>query len=105
MRAVGQGVTRLLLGAVASDAAHADGRAEFVAALDAVLALQEGGLRLEAPAMTMTTAELVRHSDVPRSLLAWAHSCHTGPFACGVCRGCQKHLNVSEALWGALDTY
>lgn len=105
MRAVGHGVRRLLLGAVATDSAHSDGRSDFVSALDAVLALQEGTLRLEAPAIHLTTAELVRQAGVPRSLLAWAHSCHTGAVACGSCRGCQKHLNVTETLWGTAQAY
>lgn len=105
MRAVTQSVHKLLIGSVVTDAAHADGCRPFVEAMDRVLALQEGGLRLEAPALAMTTVELIRRSDVPRALLAWAHSCHTGPTACGTCRGCQKHLNITEALWGTDEAY
>lgn len=48
----------------------------------------------------MTTAELVRHSGVPREILAWAHSCHTGNLACGQCRGCVKHYQVTKEIYG-----
>ncbi len=105
MRAIGHSVQRLVLGAVSSDGVHVDGRPEFVGAIDALVALQEGGLRVEAPAIHLTTVELVRQSGIPRELLAWAHSCHTGALACGTCRGCQKHLNVTEALWGSEHAY
>ena len=105
MRGLADGVTHLLLGSVASDGVHADGRAAFVTGLDALLREQEGGMRLSAPAMTWTTVDLVRHAAVPRALLAWAHSCHTAPYACGQCRGCAKHLNVTEALFGHAEAY
>jgi 7-cyano-7-deazaguanine synthase len=94
----GRPISRLLLGTVLSDRAHADGTPEFVAAMSSVLGLQEGGLCLDAPAITLTSAELVRRSGVPRDLLAWAHSCHVANFACGFCRGCSKHLSVLREL-------
>ena len=98
MRAVELKVERLLIGTVKSDGSHADGRREFIAAMDKVLRLQEGGLTLEAPAMDWTAAELVRASGVPQELLAWAHSCHVADYACGACRGCVKHYETSEAI-------
>jgi 7-cyano-7-deazaguanine synthase len=100
MRAVSLGIQTLMLGAVQTDSQHLDGTPAFFEALDRLMALQEGGLRIEAPALGMTGAELVRRSNVPRSVLAWAHSCHTGEFACGVCRGCAKHFTVTQELWG-----
>ncbi len=105
MHAIGIGAQRLILGTVASDRAHADGRDDFVRVLHALLQLQEGALSLEAPSLALSTVELIRSVNVPRELLAWAHSCHTGSFACGTCRGCQKHLNVTEALWGTEAAY
>lgn len=99
MRGIALGVTELLLGSVASDGQHADGRPEFYAAADGLMRLQEGGVRVVAPALTMTTADLVRRSGVPRSLLAWAHSCHVGDVACGSCRGCVKHYHVNDELF------
>lgn len=100
MRAVALGITTIMLGSVASDASHADGRDDFYEAIDQLMRLQEGAIAVAAPALRMTTVELVRESGVPRSLLAWAHSCHVGPLACGGCRGCVKHFEVTGALYG-----
>lgn len=98
MRCVSLGVEVLMIGALRTDGAHADGRPDFVAALDRLLRLQEGALRLEAPAIDMTAAELVRASAVPAELLAWSHSCHVSEYACGVCRGCRKHYETMAEL-------
>lgn len=98
MRALGDGVEELLIGSVSSDGRHVDGRQEFFLALDAVMRMQEGGLRIATPALAMTTAELVRKSGIPQSILAWSHSCHVSEFACGQCRGCQKHAEVMREL-------
>lgn len=94
------GVTEIMTGSVASDGSHADGRPGFYQAMDAVTSLQEGGIRVTAPALDMTTPELVRQSGVPREILAWAHSCHTGNLACGNCRGCVKHYQVTKDVYG-----
>ena len=103
MRGGALGVVELMVGSVASDGSHADGRAEFYAAADQLMSMQEGGIRVTAPAIGMTTAELIRTSGVSREILGWAHSCHTGPLACGDCRGCHKHFQVTEELYG--DAY
>ena len=55
-------------------------------------------LRLRAPAIELTASELVRMSGVPSELLSWAHSCHVSEYACGLCRGCQKHYSTYEAI-------
>jgi len=80
----------ILIGTVASDAAHPDGTAKFVAAMSAVLAAQ-GRVNLRAPAIKMTGEELLIRSALPAELLGWTFSCHTGEWACGQCRGCTKH--------------
>lgn len=98
MASIPHGVTRLLVGSLATDRHHADGRPEFVEALGALLALQEGGMTLEAPAIAMDAAQLVRESRVPPELLAWAHSCHVANEACGECGGCRKHYRTMAAL-------
>jgi 7-cyano-7-deazaguanine synthase len=103
MKGVTRGVQRLLLGTLKTDGRHADGRPDFISAMDLLLRLQEGGLRLEAPAMGMTAAELIRASHVPMEILAWAHSCHVGVHACGLCRGCQKHYETLVEL--GVDPY
>lgn len=96
--AVKLGVTHLMIGALATDGAHADGRPEFVEAMSRVMSLQEGGITVSAPAIGLTAVELVETSGIPREVLAWAHSCHVANFACGQCRGCVKHYQTWEAL-------
>lgn len=103
MRSLAVGVTRLLIGTVRTDGFHVDGSEEFVTAIDALCRLQEGNLSIHAPAIALTTVELIRLSGIPRELLAWAHSCHTGSIACGLCRGCNKHRSVMEEL--GFDVY
>jgi 7-cyano-7-deazaguanine synthase len=66
--------------------------------MNALVSSQEGGLQVLAPAIDMTTAELVRRAEVPSSLLAWAHSCHKANVACGACRGCYKYMSTYAEL-------
>lgn len=94
MKAVTLGIGRLLIGTVKSDNQHADGRSEFVVAMDVLLRLQEGSIALEAPAIDLTSAELLRQISIPQEIIAWAHSCHVSEYACGVCRGCRKHYET-----------
>ena len=91
----------ILVGAVSTDGAHADGRSEFFAALNGLLAIQEGAFCVRTPALAFTTASFVQAHNVPRELLGWAHSCHTGEWACGECRGCAKYSGVMRQLFGA----
>jgi 7-cyano-7-deazaguanine synthase len=98
MRALHCGAGRLLVGSVKSDEFHADGKAEFYQQIDSLVAMQEGAIRVEAPAIHLTSAELVRLARVPDGLLGWTHSCHTASFACGVCRGCSKRHSVMTEL-------
>lgn len=99
MKAIAIGATELLLGSVASDSSHVDGTRDFYIALSALMVMQEGSLIVTAPALAMTTAELVRISGIARDTLAWAHSCHTSALACGDCRGCYKHREVMNELY------
>lgn len=100
-RAVALGVRTLLIGTVRSDSRFADGRPEFMEALNRLLSVQEGRLGLTAPAIALSSADLVRVSGVPLDLLAWSHSCHVSENACGRCRGCQKRAEVWQELgWG-----
>ncbi len=88
----------LMIGALRTDGAHADGRPEFVERISALMSMQEGGLRVTAPAIHLSASELVQQSGIPQSVLAWAHSCHTSNAACGDCRGCRKHYSTWKAL-------
>lgn len=94
------GAKKLLIGALKTDGFHADGTSEFVAQMNVLFALQEGELVLEAPAHHLNAAELVTTSNIPRDLLSWSHSCHTSEHACGFCRGCRKHYETMEVVFG-----
>jgi 7-cyano-7-deazaguanine synthase len=99
MRAITREVQVLYIGTVRSDGeSHRDGSSEFVARIDGLMAYQEGGLRVVAPAIEHTTAQLVKTAGVPPGLLAWAHSCHKADIACGNCRGCNKYLATFSDL-------
>lgn len=98
MRFVNEGLSDVFIGTVQGDDVHADGRLEFLEALDRVMALQEGGVRVSAPARSMTSEQLVGRAPGIRDLLPWTFSCHVAEFPCGQCRGCMKHNAVLEAL-------
>jgi 7-cyano-7-deazaguanine synthase len=98
MFAIKHGCDSVLIGTVFTDKRHMDGSHEFITSLDRTLALQEGNIRLAAPAASMTSTELVHQSKISDGILGWAHSCHIGEFACGHCRGCQKHSEVMTEL-------
>lgn len=97
-RLIKLGQKRLLVGSVKTDGEYQDGRKEFYARIDQIVSSQEGGIRVEAPAIDMTTEELIRKSGIGFDLLAWSHSCTHGNLACGVCRSCIKHRCVMQSL-------
>jgi len=105
MKAITFGVTHLWLGTVKSDGFHRDGSPEFMSAISHLLNLQEGGMVVEAPAIELSTVELIRESRIPASLLAWAHSCHKSHIACGDCRGCNKYMEVFQEVGYDLDRF
>jgi 7-cyano-7-deazaguanine synthase len=98
MSAIKLNLKTLMFGSVKSDCFHADGRMEFFQKIGELFEIQEGRLKVIAPAIHLTTAELVKTSKIPRSLLSWAHSCHISDYACGYCRGCTKYLSVMREL-------
>ncbi len=98
MECIKHDVSVIEIGALRTDGFHVDGRREFIQSLSSVLSMQEGGIRVEAPAADFSAEELVRTSGIPMEILAWSHSCHVSDYACGSCRGCQKHYET----WGEL---
>jgi len=99
MRAIACAVQTLFIGTVRSDGeSHRDGTPEFIRRIDGLMKFQEAGLRVMAPAIRFTTAELIRMAGVPAGLLAWSHSCHKADTACGDCRGCNKYLATYAQL-------
>ncbi len=98
MKAISIGANRLIVGTVKTDSFHADGTSLFYEHLDRLLSIQEGSLRVETPAIHITSAELVRQSGIPAPIIGWTHSCHKSPYSCGSCRGCWKHQSVLHEL-------
>ncbi len=98
MLCVGRNIGSLAIGALTTDGRHVDGRKEFFEAIDEVVSMQEGNLRIEAPAIDLNAEELVNVSGIPLEQLAWSHSCHVDEYACGFCRGCKKHFETFQAL-------
>jgi len=94
IRGISLGIDHLLFGSVKTDDFHKDGTQRFFENIDHLVSFQEGGIAVTAPAISLTTPDLIKLSGVPRSLLAWAHSCHVSDFACGQCRGCYKYQAV-----------
>lgn len=95
---IDRGFRTILLGTVASDGArHTDGSTDFVASLDKLVAMQEGSIRVHAPAIEMSSVDLVVNSRITKSIIGWTHSCHRQKLACGACPGCVKRLQVLEA--------
>lgn len=98
MKAISVDVGILLIGTVRTDGIHADGTKTFIDAIGHLLSVQEARLRIVAPAIELSSADLIRQSGAPIDLLSWAHSCHTADYACGDCRGCNKHREVMHEL-------
>ena len=95
----------ILIGTVASGAVHPDGTVSFIEAMSAVLGTQSRA-SVRAPAIDMTGDELLARAELPDELLGWTFSCHTGEWACGRCRGCNKHNAVKEfrgGKWGGQE--
>jgi 7-cyano-7-deazaguanine synthase len=98
MMAVKRECQMVLIGTVRTDVRHRDGSREFLAGINQLLMVQEGKIRLYAPAASLTSEELVRRSRIEPATLAWSHSCHVSNLACGNCRGCLKHSEITTAL-------
>lgn len=96
-------INKILFGTVNSDSYHKDGTKDFFTAFNSLLNIQEGDIQIEASAIDMTTAELIKESGIALEKISWAHSCHKSNFACGQCRGCFKHQNTMDELGWSLS--
>jgi 7-cyano-7-deazaguanine synthase len=99
MAAVKLGLTELILGSVSSDQYHKDGTIEFYQLISQLMSYQEGGIVVSAPAIKLTTTQLIEKSGIPRELLMWSHSCHKSNIPCQNCRGCNKYFSTLNALY------
>ena len=89
----------IIIGTVKSDHVHADGSEAFVKAMSSTLAAQYSGVRLSAPAIKKSTADLIGESGADLGLLGWAFSCHRSNLACGQCRGCNKSRETLSSVF------
>ncbi|MBV9869365.1 MAG: 7-cyano-7-deazaguanine synthase [Frankiaceae bacterium] len=93
-RALQVGADLVMAGSVSTDDRHVDGSAAFYRQADQLVAMQEGGIHVRAPAVDMTAEALVTLAKPSDEVLSWTHSCHTGSIACGSCGGCIKRQSV-----------
>jgi 7-cyano-7-deazaguanine synthase len=97
MRLLPEGLKEIMIGAVATDV-HADGKAPFLNRLDRLMRNQEGKVRVIAPALRKSPFRLIQDSRIPKSVLGATFSCHLMEYACGRCRGCEKHRDTLARL-------
>ncbi|MBT2474874.1 7-cyano-7-deazaguanine synthase [Microbacterium sp. ISL-103] len=103
--AVRHQLTRVVLASVRGDGdRHVDGSLPFYERLDAVTSIQEGEVRVAAPAIHLSTVELLREARAERSLIGWTVSCHRANRPCGDCPGCWKRELVLADYWPSRDT-
>ena len=91
-------VNKILIGSLKPDEQFKDGTSKFTELISNLTSFQEGAIIIDAPAINMTSSELIEVSKIPLSLLLCAHSCHTKNIACGYCRGCNKYLSIVDEL-------
>lgn len=94
MHLYGGPIQEIWFGVVKSDNRFLDGSKRFLQRMAGVLACQEGGLRIVAPAHSLTAEELIIKSKAPRSILGATFSCHRSNIACGDCPGCRKQREL-----------
>jgi 7-cyano-7-deazaguanine synthase len=98
MKSISFGVSEMMIASVKSDGFHKDGTEEFYSLLNNLMAFQEGNIAISAPAIHLSSIELVIHSGIPSETLYYAHSCHTSSVPCGRCGGCYKYISVMQTL-------
>jgi 7-cyano-7-deazaguanine synthase len=96
--AVQAGANQVIYGAVSDDSAFRDSSGEFVRLLNDTVSYQEGAIRVDAPAIGLTTLDLTLRSGIPRDLLARTHSCDVSNFYCGECPSCLTRRRLLNSL-------
>lgn len=91
-------VNHIFVGSVKSDGYHKDGSADFFHHINVLMSNQEGGITISAPALELSTIELIERSEIPDKVLMWSHSCHKSNTPCCNCRGCNKYFDVFSQL-------
>ncbi len=99
MKGISIGLDTLYIGSVSTDSErHKDGTDIFYRKLDDLISFQEGNIRIEVPAINMTTLELIKKSKIPYAMLLHSHSCHTSNHPCMKCSGCYKNYMIRKQL-------
>lgn len=93
MKLANRGLSQIMIGSVSTDI-YADTKGPFTRALDRALMLQEGAVRLVAPARGMSTLALLERGRFPPDLIGLTFSCDVSPYACGRCSSCEKRAEV-----------
>ncbi|WP_310439818.1 7-cyano-7-deazaguanine synthase [Sulfuricurvum sp.] len=91
-------IKKILIGSLKPDEQFKDGTSQFTELINNLVSFQEGEITIDAPAIAMTSSELIEKSKIPLSILLCAHSCHTGDTPCGHCRGCNKYTATIDKL-------
>lgn len=99
MKGISLGVKELMVASVKSDGFHTDGTLGFFEHISKLMEYQEGNIEISCPCIDLSTIDLIKVSKIPRSLLHWAHSCHTSNIPCGKCRGCNKYGQTLTQLY------
>jgi 7-cyano-7-deazaguanine synthase len=92
------GLKEIWIGAVSTDR-HRDGRPSFIRAVDTTMRIQEGRVKVHAPAITLNSVQLLKKANFPKRLVGLTFSCHVHRYACGQCGGCRKHLETVERAY------
>ena len=100
MYAMSHSLSTVLIGTVRNDGRHRDGSVGFLKQISELTAYQEGQISILAPAIGLSSVDLVGVSGITPSVLGWTHSCHNSHVACGNCPGCRKHAETMEAISG-----
>jgi 7-cyano-7-deazaguanine synthase len=98
MKAVEMGIQELMVGSVQSDDFHKDGTEKFYSLLDSLMGFQEGNIKISAPAIHLSTIDLILASKILPEILYFAHSCHKSDTPCGHCKGCYKYIGIIQKL-------
>ncbi len=101
MKCISLSVKELMVGSVSSDGFHKDGTPNFFQLINDLMEYQEGNIKISCPCVGLSTVELIEISAIPKSLLYWAHSCHTSNAPCGNCRGCNKYGQTLTQVYSA----
>lgn len=104
MRFVGTTDVQIMIGSTKSDSSHVDGTSAFIEAMSKALSMQEGNVRLAAPAIHSESIALLRESNIDPDILDMTFSCFQAEYPCGRCRGCLKNESLRAAYYAERPT-